>query len=183
MSLRDDLISPAYREQYRQIYADPTVTYGVHGHRWAREAAGVLRGLGPARRGAVKVVDYGCGRGTLSDALEQRGFIVTRYDPGVPAFARLPDPAEAVVSTDVLEHVEPERVDNVLAHVRSLGPSGAFLVIATREAKRRLPDGSSPHRTVRPGAWWLDQLRRYYDVVIKRPGSGSRELVVECRNV
>lgn len=178
-----ETITEAYRDQYRRMYADPGVTYGVRGYLWVRPAAAFLRTLGPGQRGVTRLVDYGCGRGTLADALEERGFIVTRYEPGIPDYAGDPMPAEAVVSTDVLEHVEPELVDNALAHVRRLGPRGAFLVIATREAKRRLPDGSSPHRTVRPGSWWLDKLRAHYDVVHTAPGTSQGQLVAECWNV
>lgn len=168
-------ISDEYRDLYRQLYASGQ-RYGVNGYRWARRAARVLRD----KIGAARVVDYGCGRGTLADALEERGFKVTRFEPGLPEFSASPESADAVVSTDVLEHVEPEMIDAVLRDIRRLGPKGAFLVIATRRGKRRLPDGSDPHRLVRSAGWWREKLHAHYGTVITGPETTAGEFVAEC---
>ena len=64
----------------------------------------------------------------LSNALT--GFDVRNYDPCIPEYATPPSPAELVVCTDVLEHIEPDKLDAVLNDIIRLSSKGAFLVAA-----------------------------------------------------
>ena len=56
------------------------------------------------------VLDYGCGRHTFKQAMAKKwpNIEVREYDPGVPGFDALPEPADFVLCTDVLEHIEAE---------------------------------------------------------------------------
>ena len=68
------------------------------------------------------LLDYGCGKKLI---LKQHlkptdGFRYQAYDPGVKRFASDPVPAELVVACDVLEHIEPQCIDDVLDHIEEL---------------------------------------------------------------
>ena len=122
------LITEEYAEQYRRMYE--TAQYGIQGWRWANEAHAFLDSVG-----AASVLDYGAGQGTLSAALRDLGYRVTEYEPGIPEKAEIPEgPFDAVVTTDVLEHVEPECIDDVLDYLHRVARYGMFAVIATRTA-------------------------------------------------
>jgi hypothetical protein len=108
--------------------------------------------------GACTILDYGCGRSTLKDAID---IPVQEYDPGITGKDKLPSPADLVVATDVFEHIESEFVHNVLHHVRSLTIKGAYFVISLRPAKMILPDGRNAHLTIMPAEWWLEMLRKH----------------------
>lgn len=117
---------------------------------------------------AKTVLDYGCGQGSLKKRLDEirSGLIVREYDPGIPAKSALPERADLVVATDVLEHIEPELVDNVLAHIKSLAVCGVFLNIALSKANLILSDGRNAHLTVMPQEWWLEMLRKHgYQII------------------
>jgi len=62
----------------------------------------------------------------------------------------------------VLEHVEPDLLDNVLAHISSLTRHYAFLNIATVAALKTLPDGRNAHLIVEPPEWWRARLERHF---------------------
>lgn len=140
------VISEAYREMNAQLHAERP-TYGAGGHRWADE---VIR-----HAGTHDVLDYGCGKGTLQQAL---GFVISEYDPAIPGKDGEPEPAGFVVCTDVLEHIEPEQLTAVLADLRRVTRYRGLFVIATRPANKTLPDGRNAHLIQESTAWWLGQL-------------------------
>lgn len=108
------------------------------------------------RIGAESAVDYGCGKGRLQECLR---IPCVNYDPAVPEFSQVPEPADLVVCTDVLEHIEPECLEAVLQHLRHLGRKGVYAVIATRpDSSKLLADGSNPHKIIKPAQWWQKQL-------------------------
>lgn len=159
-----ELISKAYLTLQRQMHADPR-GYGQKGDKWADQVAGLVR------RWPGDVLDYGCGQGSLGRALAERGVAVAEYDPAVKGKSAAPAPADLVVCTDVLEHVEPDRIEAVLDHLKALTRGVLFAVIATTEAGKTLPDGRNAHILIRDEDWWTEKLGARFDLV---------ELV-ECR--
>lgn len=153
----DQLTSPEYRALLRHEHE--TTSWGKAGASHAdtvREWA--------ARVGATSVLDYGCGGATLKKPLTQTSglfvFDVQEYDPGIPGKTQMPRPADLVVCTDVLEHVEPDKLDAVLKHLRVLALRGAFFVIAPGpDKKHTLADGRNAHLIIKPPDWWLGRLR------------------------
>lgn len=109
------------------------------------------------------VLDYGCGKGTFA---QKFGSPVTNYDPGVPKWSALPKPHDYVYCTDVLEHVEPDCVEDVLDHLWSLTLKKAYVLISLLPSVKKLPDGSDPHLTVKPAEWWLKRLEKRFKVEI-----------------
>ena len=80
------------------------------------------------------------------------------YDPGVPEYADLPKPSQMVVCIDVLEHIEPELLDNVLDHLEELTEEVLFATIHTEPAGKVLPDGRNAHLIQKPPEWWLPKI-------------------------
>jgi 2-polyprenyl-3-methyl-5-hydroxy-6-metoxy-1,4-benzoquinol methylase len=170
---RSMLISDGYRDQ-NKILHETCPEYGSkhRSHRFARAreiAASV---------GALSILDYGCGKGASGVAL---GAML--YDPAIESFSQLPGPADLVICWDVLEHVEPNCLDSVLTHIKSLAIKSVYLVIATRaDSSKLLPDGRNPHLIVKPAQWWIDTALNYWGsisaTVIAKPG--EVEIVWKC---
>lgn len=164
------LVSQPYRDTLRAMHASRP--WGNKGHRHIPDFIGLF-----AELGCKNLLDYGSGteRLRLALATSHPDISVVCYDPGVTGREVLPQPADFVVSTDVLEHVEPGAVDAVLDHLCSLTVKGAYLRIALTKAKRSLPDGRNAHLTIRSGQWWLEKLRsRPWKLV--RQGAGRKTL-------
>jgi hypothetical protein len=72
--------------------------------------------------------------------------------------ANPPKPAQLLACTDVLEHIEPDRLDAVLRHQFNVAELGAFFTIATRPANKVLPDGRNAHLIQELPSWWVQKL-------------------------
>jgi hypothetical protein len=147
----DDLASPAYRKMLEQMHQQ-TKGWANDGHKHSAKVKEFAEAIG-----AGSLLDYGCGQEALKKALGD-GFKVEGFDVGIPGKAVLPKPAGLVVCTDCLEHVEKEKLDNVLRHICLLAEKGAYLVIATRPANAVLPDGKNAHLIVRNAEWWIERV-------------------------
>lgn len=101
------------------------------------------------------VLDYACGQGWLQKSLP---FPIQQYDPFIQGFDSEPGPADIVVCSDVLEHIEPECLSDVLEHLRGLTQKVILLDIATRPAKKFLADGRNAHLIQQHHCWWVDQI-------------------------
>lgn len=141
--------SPEYVKQLRGLHERQP--WGQHGGSHALMVKAFMREIG-----AKTVLDYGCGQATLQAALKP--IKVQLYDPGVVHRDGLPKPADLIVCTDVLEHVEPDKVMNVLRHIYLLAGKGAYLSISCQPARERLPAGRNAHLSVHQPEWWLDRL-------------------------
>ena len=119
-------ISEEYRELNRLMHESP-IGYGNTGHRYAPQ---ILKQA--ADCGALTVLDYGCGKGTLAPVLRANGLETFEYDPAVALKDKSPEPADLVFCGDVAEHVEPEFLDAFLDDLQRVTRKRLLLVIATR---------------------------------------------------
>ena len=116
------------------------------------------------------LLDYGCGEGSLRAHIKAeytwKGK-VHEYDPAIPGKeeAKL---ADLLVCTDVLEHVEPKLIGNVLRHMDAHAKRGAYLSIATRPSDKLLPDGRNAHVLLQDMEWWHRQLSNYTRFAVVR---------------
>lgn len=141
-------------EEYRILNRDLHRTnqhYGTSGQKWAELVSKLAKNMK-----ALNILDYGCGRTTLSRALPD--FHISNYDPALVGLDASPEPADLVVCTDVLEHIEPECLDDVLDDLKRCTKRKAFLVVATRPAKKFLADGRNAHLIQMDARWWLERL-------------------------
>ncbi|MCW2411677.1 MULTISPECIES: class I SAM-dependent methyltransferase [unclassified Sphingobium] len=151
------LISESYRELNKDVHAGGR--YGQNGDKWLDQVEDLIQRYLPA-----SILDYGCGQGALGKALERPIF---EYDPAIEGKDTLPKPADLVICTDVIEHIEPELIDEVLAHLHSLTKKAIFIVIATRAANKILADGRNAHLIVEPWPWWEKKIALRFSVVDK----------------
>jgi 2-polyprenyl-3-methyl-5-hydroxy-6-metoxy-1,4-benzoquinol methylase len=112
------------------------------------------------------ILDYGCANGKFKVFMDSQDlpYEVFEYDPGVPGKDVLPKPADFVVCCDVMEHVEPELLDSVMQHLKSLVIKGGFFNISTVKAHTILSDGTNAHKIVENGDWWVDKFSEYFDL-------------------
>jgi hypothetical protein len=115
------------------------------------------------------ILDYGAGSANrLSELITQSypgKYLVTDYDPAVSDINQDPVPHDLVFCIDVLEHVEPDLIDNVLNHLRRLTLVIGYFVISTKPANRQLSDGRNAHLIVQPAQWWLSQLEKRFSIL------------------
>lgn len=146
------LITPQYLELQREMHARGN--YGISSGKWAKPVSVLADQIGTR-----DVLDYGCGQGHLARALSvYTSLIVHEFDPAIEGKDKAPEPADLVVSSDVLEHIEPSCLEDVLDHIASLGKKAVFLVVATRPAVKILPDGRNAHIIVQPAWWWMQRF-------------------------
>tara|TARA_R110000751_G_scaffold111080_4_gene208982 strand:- start:2052 stop:2606 length:555 start_codon:yes stop_codon:yes gene_type:complete len=143
------LISDDYRKQLEQMHANKA-QFGKNSSRWADPVWRLTAALETS-----DVLDYGCGKGELNLHLP---FSVKCYDPGIAKHSANPEPADIVVCTDVLEHIEPDNLDQVLTHLRSKTKRRLLLNVNVKEAVKHLPDGRNAHLIVEPPDWWIAKL-------------------------
>lgn len=150
------LITQGYIREQALLHEQ--AAYGTRGFNWGYLIAGIA-----LVEQCKTILDYGCGKGTLVRTLRDEGLLkATGYDPAVPEFASEPQPADLVASVDVMEHIEPDCLEDVLAHLARLTRKALFVAISTRPAKRFLSDGCNTHLIVEDGAgWWRPRFERH----------------------
>lgn len=155
------LFSDEYKRQ--QEFLHDTTNYGTAGQYYGPVVEQIIEKLE-----VTHLLDYGCGRrmGLLKNLHPKKPLKYQGYDPcaGDPELATAPIPAQMVCCIDVLEHIEPVYLDNVLDHLASLTEVVAFMTIHTEPAMKTLPDGRNAHLTQKPMEWWAPKFFERFDV-------------------
>jgi hypothetical protein len=154
------LISEEYRRMQQQLHENPK--YGIASVHYAPLVAGVLDDVG-----ASELLDYGAGKGRLGITLQQhmpRPLTIHHYDPAIPAWSAPPQPCGFVACIDVLEHIEPELLDNVLDDLQRVTAGIGVFTVHTAAAVKILPDGRNAHLIQQPSAWWLPKFLARFDL-------------------
>lgn len=141
------LVSPRYLILLRQM--NEIGVWGRGGYKYANDVRKLAKSVK-----ARTILDYGCGQGTLAQQAALQSWKVFEYDPGVRGKDRMPEPADIVVATDVLEHIEPNCLNAVLHHIHKLTRVVCYAVISTRPATKDLPNGRNAHLIVEGPDWW-----------------------------
>lgn len=148
------LISETYKELNKKLHEDRP-EYGTSSAKWAT----TIEELAHAARTGI-ILDYGSGKGRLAE--ECPSLVVREYDPAIPGKDAPPVPALLVVCTDVLEHIEPECLDDVLDDLQRVTLSIGFFTVATRPAKKTLADGRNAHLIQQKSDWWLPKIMQRF---------------------
>ena len=113
------------------------------------------------------LVDWGCANGNLLNRVEQDFPSIQElggYDPGNPDYNVVPAGTyDCLVSCDVIEHFEPDQLDESLKLMQSKFQRAAFLIIACYPAKKTLEDGRNAHLIVENCAWWMSRVQQQFD--------------------
>ncbi len=116
------------------------------------------------------ILDFGCGKGRLNHPDYQ----ITNYDPAT--IDTLPRRKfDIVLCLDVMEHVPADDLPAVYQWLEMFASKQIFLLICTRPASYKLPNGANAHATIQNKDWWAkstrQMLRGYQVVIIPQPKS------------
>lgn len=110
-------------------------------------------------------LDYGCGKGVLIKKLRNHfgsSLEINGYDPCVAEYDIPYSPADIVTCFDVLEHIEPDKINDVLDDI-SKKTTGLFIcIVDLLPAQKKLVDGRNAHLLLAPPGWWLDRLSQTF---------------------
>jgi hypothetical protein len=81
-----------------------------------------------------------------------------------PVSRILPRPADLVICTDVLEHIEPDKIDFVLDDLKRCVKKLGYFTIHTGPAAKTLPDGRNTHLLQHDEKWWSEKLVKFFTV-------------------
>jgi hypothetical protein len=166
-----ELISANYAAQ--QAHLHEATNYGTMAQHYGLLVSQIVQKLE-----LTHILDYGCGRhmGLLKTLKVPYNLTYQGYDPGsgLDELMTPPIPAQMVCCIDVLEHIEPDKLDDVLDHLKELTEVVAFVTVHTGPAMKTLPDGRNAHLTQQPIAWWLPKLTERFDIqTMQRVGDHS----------
>lgn len=146
-------------------------SYGTSGKNWGDAVAFLHKSFD-----FKEILDYGCGKQTLAAALPT--LKIVGYDPAIPKVSARPVPADLVVCGDVLEHIEPELLDEVISDLKMLSKKMTFVVLSTREAKKTLSDGRNAHLIVKSPIWWIKKFENNFDILVVHFKKDVSELIL-----
>ncbi len=152
--------------------------------RWGRTAEQYVDTIVHHSDNQVDWLDYGAGSGGLNMAIQKRhahkNITITEYEPSRPNTVA-PEPKPFVVCIDVLEHIEPELIDNVLADLHRVTVNTGYFTISCRLATKILKDGRNAHILVKPPEWWINQLEPLFDIVHNTWEPGDKNLRLKVK--
>lgn len=172
-----NLISEEYRKMQQQLHENPN--YGVASVGYAPLVAQRIESTG-----ARELLDYGAGKGRLGTTLKahiHHPLNIHHYDPAIPAWSKPPEPCVLVACIDVLEHIEPALLDNVLDDLERVTAGVGFFTVHTGPAVKHLPDGRNAHLIQRPASWWLPKFLERFELVNFNRVEMGFIVVVECK--
>ena len=112
------------------------------------------------------LLDYGCGKHlSLTKTLKpKRKFQYQGYDIGVKKYSDPPKPAQMVVCCDVIEHIEPDCLEDVLDHLEEMTEEILLISIHTGPAGKVLQDGRNAHLIQQPLGWWFPKIDERFTI-------------------
>lgn len=162
MANHSEQISEEYRRMQEKLHENPH--YGVASVQYAPVVAKIMQQVG-----TTELLDYGAGKGRLGETLRPMfgsPLNIHHYDPARPEWADEPQPCGFVCCIDVLEHIEPDYLENVLDDLKRLVMKRGFLTVHTGPAIKVLPDGRNAHLIQEPPSWWLPKFMERFDLTV-----------------
>ncbi len=152
-----------------KAYADTLSNLHVSNKGWGdsvmKYSAGDVQGMLNSHPYIRTVLDYGCGKGGLKIALASTHphVTVTEYDPGIPGKDVMPEGRfDLVFSCDVLEHVEPEMLIEVLCTLGKKTKVVLYNNIACYSANATFGEGpyagKDIHLIIKEPDWWAQSF-------------------------
>ena len=157
------IISDEYLKEQEILHADTKKKYGVESTRRAPEVALIAKKLG-----CKSILDYGAGKQRLKSSLNYYGYKgkYTAYDPAITEIKNIPKGFyDLLVSIDVLEHIEPDFLDNVLDEMKENLSVYGFFTISTVPAGKVLSDGRNAHLIQEEFDWWKPKIEFRWDII------------------
>jgi hypothetical protein len=145
-------ISDDYRKQQEKLHENPN--YGVASVQFAPMVTKIIN-----QTQVDELLDIGAGKCRLFENIKpDHRMKLQAYDPAIPELSADPRPMQMTTCIDVLEHIEPELLDNFLDFLRDKTLEIGFFTVHTGPAMKVLPDGRNAHLIQQPPAWWLPKI-------------------------
>jgi trans-aconitate methyltransferase len=150
------IVTDEYAKQLQQMHQKHSIGFGVEPPSKLVEVIN--------QNSIQSILDYGCGEGNMMNKIQELfpNIKIYGYDPGVKRFSSIPEKTDLVYSADVLEHFEPEFIDEGLRKIFAIAPIH-YHNIACHPAKKTLPDGRNCHLIVEQPNWWLEKIKSVLD--------------------
>lgn len=163
--------------QYKYLHKT-NLLYGTSSLLYYNKIKNLIREINP-----INIIDFGCGKGVLSDKIEQELKIkCTKYDPAIKKYNRIHTKHfDLLICTDVLEHVPIKKMEKLLKKITKLSDT-CFFAISCRLATHILPNGENAHCTVFPKEWWKDYLNNYFNIITELEDEDPNTLVLIAKN-
>lgn len=110
------------------------------------------------------ILDYGSGSAGGFSSLSGLENVLS-YDPAIVEFSKNNKPSDFVICIDVLEHIEPDFLENVLKDLSNVVKNKAFFSIANTKAASILNDGRNAHLIVETFEWWKNKLEEKFNII------------------
>ena len=173
---RKTVISEDYRRLQQELHRNPQ--YGTASIEFAPIVRQVIE-MGKL----CSISDYGAGKQNLIKTLRGKFGLDIDYRPYDPAFPEYGEPqsADLVCCIDVLEHIEPELLDNVLDELHGITTRYGLYSVHTGPALKVLADGRNAHLTQKPSSWWLPRLCQRFEIDALNKTAGGFYVLVSPR--
>jgi hypothetical protein len=167
-------ISPEYLAQQKLLHQNPN--YGVASLYYAPLVIEIAEKIN-----AKSISDYGAGKCNLKKKMQELGRTEFQYFPYDPAFPEYGQPknADLVCCIDVLEHVEPKYLDQVLNDLKEIVSKTGLFTIHTGPAVKKLSDGQNAHLIQEPSSWWLPRLCERFEIAHLNRAPNGFWIIVE----
>ena len=160
--------------EYKELHKDPKYFNGICLITHLNTVTHIM-----LKEGAKSLLDYGCGKALLYDdekyknmKLNKKGQTLPKplqklwqldyhaiYDPAYPKHSKLPKGKyDAVICTDVIEHVDEKDADWILEEIFSYSRKFVLLTIACYKALKTFKDGRNVHVNVKTPEYWKEKL-------------------------
>ena len=149
------LITEAYRKELQKIHQDD--------EDWGTGPRGNIIKICTFidSNNVSRLLDYGCGKGENLRWFLPTQVFVSNYDPAIPKWSADPAPEDYLLCADVLEHIEPKCIEDVIKHILSKFNKKALLGISLVHSRKVLSDGRNSHLLIKPIEWWIGLLQRF----------------------
>ena len=150
-------VSEYMLDQCKGMYKKRTKDWGTKGDQWLKAVHAIMEVYDCA-----SVLDYGAGRAKLGETLKKEGVDVQSYEPAFGDSIQDCKPADLVVCTHVLEHVEKDCMSQVLEDFRGLAKKAVFVVVDDGDSSKVWPDGRNSNLNQKDPCQWVKYLRKYF---------------------
>jgi hypothetical protein len=150
------LISETYRAQLAQLHNERK-DFGTSSAMYGAIVKQLISRYKPKTVG-----DYGAGKMALKPFVS---CTYIPYDPAIEEISAPMGPCDFVMTSDVLEHLEPQHLDAVMDDLQRVTKKVGFHVVHTGAALHHLPDGRNAHIIQESPEWWLPKFLERFDLI------------------
>ena len=156
------IITPYYKDQIETLHTSrPNKKWGATS---ARNFGHEVQHFVDGKKHIGSILDFGCGQSSMKHHLMEHSrnwgkYDFVEYDPGIPGKDTLPEREFGlIISSDVLEHVEPEMIDETIKWMQDHCTRFLYHHIACDPAGITLPDGRNVHLITEKLDWWMEKF-------------------------